>query len=82
MKKTLDLLETRAHDLERQVPDLEIKHSQLTTKLDRLSDDVRDLSSVNRSQTQLPRMIETAVRERLEKEMSQFKATMEVSEYD
>ena len=33
---------------------------------------------MNTKQTQLPRMIETAVRDRLEKELSHFKSSMEV----
>jgi hypothetical protein len=78
MRKTLDLLESRTHDLERNVPDLEIKQTQFFARLDRLSDDMRDISNMSSKQTQLPRMIETAVRDRLEKELSHFKSTMEV----
>ena len=64
--------------MERQVPDMEIKQTQFYARLDRLSDDVSDLSNMNTKQTQLPRMIETAVRDRLEKELSHFKSSMEV----
>ena len=47
-------------------------------RLERLSDEVSDLSNMNTKQTQLPRMIETAVRDRLEKELSHFKSSREV----
>ena len=74
----MDLLESRTHDLERSVPDLEVKQTQFFARLDRLSDEMRDLSNMSSKQSQLPRMIETAVRDRLEKELSHFKSTVEV----
>ena len=42
----MDELESRTHDLERQVPDLEIKQTQFYSRLERLSDELSDLSNM------------------------------------